>query len=356
MAIKKYSHLFFKEKLHLVGSASSALFIYIKHLGLINNVILCPSNICYSIPFTIRYSGNLPLFYDVDVNTGNPSFESVRMTLNLNDDVAAIVIPHMFGNYAEQRDLIAQLCHKKYIKVIDDCAASLGMEDQSGSLKSESDAVIFSFGRKKHIDIGFGGLLATDEKIDIDYYEKNLSSKFESLQPKIEIFDSIYKAIFYSDYYFDLLPDIRQLTHFIEDAFVHKLVWTDELKRRLFTELDSVGLRKKKSVSLYEQLDAQINYAEQPFRKYHLVDGSYPWRFNVLCDNSFVRKEIMNHMLEKNLNVSIWYPPIDSLFDQKIKVNAMSFSSKILNFDFMRASSRQVEEFIGIINAFGSSQ
>ena len=94
---EKYNTFFYKTNKYLVGSASSAIYIYLKHKQLDNQNILLPSNICHSIPFSIIYSGNKPLFYDVDSLTGNPSLDSIKKILNKNS-VAAIIIPNMYGN------------------------------------------------------------------------------------------------------------------------------------------------------------------------------------------------------------------------------------------------------------------
>lgn len=293
----------------------------------------------------------MPEFYDVDINTGNPSFESVSHILNLNNDVAAIVIPHMFGNLAEQRDSIAQLCRQKNIKVIDDCAAALGVEDCSGSLGKTSDAIIFSFGRNKHIDLGFGGLLATDEPVDIEYHEKRISSDADSAHSRIDVFDKIYKTILYSDYYYPLASDLRHLAYFIESAFVYRHLWTEESKSSLYKELETLELRKQQSISLTEVLESRIEYDNKTIVKYQFSEGSHPWRFNLLCSNGIIRKKIIDLMLNRGLKVSIWYPPVDPLFGKTAQINAKDFSQRILNFDCVRATSEQIIEFVNIINS-----
>ena len=61
-------------------------------------MILCPSNICYSIPFTIKHSGNSPLFFDVNKDSGNADSLSIFEKVNDTNNVSAIILPHMFGN------------------------------------------------------------------------------------------------------------------------------------------------------------------------------------------------------------------------------------------------------------------
>jgi len=77
MAIEKYSQRFFKNRLNLTGSASSVLHNPIAHFGLTSKVVLCPSNIRYSVSSIIEQPANMPGFHGVDIHAGNPSFEGV---------------------------------------------------------------------------------------------------------------------------------------------------------------------------------------------------------------------------------------------------------------------------------------
>jgi hypothetical protein len=351
MMIEKYNQLFFKDNLYLVGSASSALFIYIKHKGIGKKKVLCPSNICYSIPFTIQSSGNYPLFYDVDEKSGNASYESIRAIIEQSVDIAAIVIPHMYGNVVCQRDMIARLCIQNGILVIDDCAASLGIEDISGGLKNLSDAILFSFGKNKHIDIGGGGGLATDEYINIEYYENNIVNDRNIASAKISIFDQIFKVILYSDYYYNLLPSLTNYSDFIESQFINKVCWTGEMENALQEELSKLGTLKNRALLLTDELQKNIKYGKY-FDKYEFSQGSHPWRFNILCLSEKVREDIVDMMLEKKLKVSVWYPPIDSLFNQNIKQNSKVFSQRVMNFNFMSATKQDISDFVNILNLY----
>jgi len=349
-----YNRLFVKNNSYLVGSASSALYIFIKHMRLANTSIICPSNICYSIPFTILASGNTPVFYDVDKVSGNPDLPCVVKALDFQKNISAIVLPHMYGNISTQRDKIVSHCNQKGILVIEDCAASIGSSTVIDKSKYKSDAIIFSFGENKHVDLGYGGLLATDHSVDINYHEKSMIYSFHTAKIRIDLFDKVYKSILYSDFYYDLLPNLASFADFVKGAFVYKVSWKKDAVKNLLQMLSNLEDRKENSLKLMDKMEDRIEYNCKYFSKYSFNEGSHPWRFNISCVNGTVRNELKNQMLNKGLDISIWYPPIDPIFSQPVKKNANYFSQRIINFNHTKATKAQISNFIKILNSYKS--
>jgi dTDP-4-amino-4,6-dideoxygalactose transaminase len=350
--LQEYKNIFFKEHLHFVGSGSTALFIFIKHNNVKNKRILCPSNICYSVPYAILASGNIPLFYDINPISGNPDYKSIKETIDKNNNIFAAIIPHMYGNPVEERGLIGLTCKKNSIKIIDDCAASIGIQDVNGYIKAESDAVIFSFATNKHIDLGAGGVLAMNEKIDINLYDKYIENDLIMHKIKTEMLDKIYKPIFYSEYYFDLIENLNTFNSFFQNAFIYKFQPDTFYLQKLFQQLNELKSNIKYRQETIDYINDHINYNQNFIEKYIFNTGSNPWRFNILIANKKIRMLLIKKMLKNTLPVSIWYPPIDSIYGYKIQQNSKVFSDKILNFDFINASKKQIDIFIDLINTF----
>ncbi|GAH08538.1 unnamed protein product, partial [marine sediment metagenome] len=40
--------------------------------------VLCPVNVCYTVPIAVFLSGNRPIFYDVDMITGMGTLECIK--------------------------------------------------------------------------------------------------------------------------------------------------------------------------------------------------------------------------------------------------------------------------------------
>jgi hypothetical protein len=348
---EKYNTFFYKTNKYLVGSASSAIYIYLKHKQLDNQNILLPSNICHSIPFSIIYSGNKPLFYDVDSLTGNPSLDSIKKILNKNS-VAAIIIPNMYGNIFIDRGSLIEFIEDKEIYIIDDCAASLGA-DMKYLVKS-GDAAIFSFGENKHLDLGVGGLLATDENIDIGNITKNIINNYTDSQHKVQLFDNIFKSVFYSEYYYQLMPQLNNIIDFFKDSYVFKYVWNEELIEELDNKLYFLNEAKRISLEKVEYLNQKINFKNSLYSKYEFFTGSNPWRYNILVNDSSLKEKIIILSLEENILISKWYPPIEPLFTSSSShKNSKFFSERILNFNHVKTSWKHLDKIINILNKIG---
>ncbi len=354
--LEQYKDIFFKEHLHFVASGSTALFIFIKHHKAKNKKILCPSNICYSVPYAILASKNIPLFYDVDSISGNPDYKSIKEIINNNKNIFAAVIPHMYGNPVANREKIGLACRKNSIKIIDDCAASLGMMDINRHIRDESDAVIFSFATNKHIDLGAGGILAMNEKIDTSLYDKYIENDFIMHRTKIGMLDAMYKPIFYSKYYFDLIGKLSSFNGFFENSFVYKFKPDETYFKKLFYQLDELESSIKYRQETVKYINDRLDYNQKYIEQYIFNKGSNPWRFNILIANRKTRMLLIDKMLNNSLPVSIWYPPIDPIYGYEVQKNSKKFSKRILNFDFINASRKQIDVFIGIINGFKTTK
>jgi len=352
----QYQEFFFKKHIYFVGSASTALFIFIKHKKIKHKKILCPSNICYSIPYTILASNNIPLFYDIDPISGNPDYKHIKKIINNNDNIFVAIIPHMYGNTVATRKEIGHICRRNSIKIIDDCAAAIGMQDINGHIKSESDAVLFSFATNKHIDLGKGGILAVDEKIDLNLYDKYIKNDFSMHRTKVEMLDRMYKPIFYSKYYLNLIKNLDSFNNYFQDTFVYKFQPDELYFKKLFQQLNELKANIQYRQETINYINNHLDYKKGHIEKYLFNKGSNPWRFNILIINKKIRALLIKKMLTNALPVSIWYPPIDPIYGCKIPKNSKKFSKKILNFDFINASKKQIDIFIDIINSFDKDE
>lgn len=346
--MKEFRTIFKKGNFYFVGSGSSALYIYLKHSNIFNRQILCPSNICYSIPYTIAFSENYPLFYDVLRNNGNPDIESIRILLNKSNNISVIVLPHMFGNFINNRDEIIKLCLDFNIKIVEDFASSIGID--LSRCKFQNDASIYSFGKNKHIDIGFGGVLATNEDIDINFHESKIENDIKNHREKVEIFDNIFKVILYSDHYEELLPLIKNIDSFIKDAFVYKYDWIKKDKEVLIKKLDKLDVLKENNLKTILKIEDAINFQIEYLRQFQYNKGSNPWRFNILISDKRIRKIIIKEMLLLSLPISTWYPPINSLFNQNVSKNSKLFFEEIINLNISNLKDRDLINFIEVLN------
>ena len=61
----------------ITGRAATGIYLIFKALGIKDRKVLFPANICYAAIYPVVYSGNIPVFSDVEPKSGNLSLQFV---------------------------------------------------------------------------------------------------------------------------------------------------------------------------------------------------------------------------------------------------------------------------------------
>jgi len=113
----------------------------------------------------ISYCGAEPVFVDVDKDTMGLSPEKLEEFLKKDSNIKAVVPMHTFGHPC-RIDEIKEICNKYNIKLIEDCAESLGSYYKGIHTGNFGEIGVLSFNGNKIITTGGGGmLLFNDEKL-----------------------------------------------------------------------------------------------------------------------------------------------------------------------------------------------
>ena len=108
----------------------------------------------------ILYQGAIPVFADVDAQTGNVTAATVADALS--ERTVAIVATHLFGNPCEI-EAIRALADERGIPVVEDCAQAF-LSRRAGRLVGTIGAIgCFSSQQGKHMTTGEGGLVVTPD-------------------------------------------------------------------------------------------------------------------------------------------------------------------------------------------------
>ena len=102
----------------------------------------------------IFQSGCVPVFIDVDLSTLNARIETIEAAIT--PKTRAIMIAHTLGN-PYRSDLVAELCAKHGLFLIEDCCDAFGAKVQGKSVGSYGDYMTLSFYPAHHITMGEGG-------------------------------------------------------------------------------------------------------------------------------------------------------------------------------------------------------
>ena len=111
----------------------------------------------------IRFCGARPVFADVDPTTYALDPDAVARVLRGTDDVAAMVVVHLYGLPAAM-DRLAELAEEHDVALVEDAAQAHGAEFQGRRVGSIGDVGCFSFYPTKNMTTGEGGMIVTDRE------------------------------------------------------------------------------------------------------------------------------------------------------------------------------------------------
>tara|TARA_B100001057_G_C22698625_1_gene890738 strand:+ start:14 stop:1126 length:1113 start_codon:yes stop_codon:yes gene_type:complete len=141
------------------NSWTSGAFALLENLPKKGEIII-PSFTFVATANVVVNSGNIPVFCDIDYNTGNVTAEHIEKCISKN--TIALMIVHFAGQTCEMNNIL-KLCSSNKILLIEDSAENLGGVYHSKYAGSFGTS-IFSFFPSKNITTGEGGMITTNNK------------------------------------------------------------------------------------------------------------------------------------------------------------------------------------------------
>lgn len=151
-----------------VAVSSGTAGLHLAHLALGkpngSKVVTSPISFVASAN-SIIYTGQEPIFIDIDPNTGNISIEKLQEAIGMHQ--IKTVVPVHYAGFPCDMEKIFTICKKESIHIIEDAAHALGAKystgEKVGSCKY-SDLTVFSFHPVKSITTGEGGIITTNNE------------------------------------------------------------------------------------------------------------------------------------------------------------------------------------------------
>ena len=145
-----------------VSSCTAALHLSCLALGFKKgDEVIVPAQTHTATAHAVEYTGAKAILADVDKTTGNILFKEFEK--KINSRTKGVIVVHMAGYPCEIKKLI-NLCKKKNIKLIEDCAHALGTRINKKHAGNFGITGCFSFYPTKQITTGEGGALITNNK------------------------------------------------------------------------------------------------------------------------------------------------------------------------------------------------
>ena len=310
------------------GRATTALYLILKKHSITDRSVVIPANICYSIVNAITLTGNRPVFVDVDSDSGNVRLDDLA---GIDDSVAAVVAPHMYGNPCADIEAIASLCQQRGALLIEDCALAIGATLNGRSLGCFGDYTLFSFGSGKTIDATVGGLVVSNHSLgEIENLNRKLPEYSSELGRRTRLYSDLYRSILHSGFYDDLAGAFGALNEAFAPIYLYRLREQDT--RQIFDASASMDDVCQGRRAIAEMYDDGIAWKSGAVERYQFADGATPWRYNLLIDDADMKNRIIAWLLENQVGVSIWYPTIHRMFgDEGDYPNAARFAQRIVN-------------------------
>jgi dTDP-4-amino-4,6-dideoxygalactose transaminase len=139
-----------------------ALDVALKALGIGagDEVVVTPRSFIASASCVVN-AGAIPVFADVDRDSGNISAETIAPVLT--DRTRAVIVVHLAGYPADMHPIM-ELARLRGIKVIEDCAQAHGARYKGRSVGSIGDIGAWSFCQDKIMTTGGeGGMITVDD-------------------------------------------------------------------------------------------------------------------------------------------------------------------------------------------------
>jgi len=175
-AEEKIKNYFGVKHANVFDSGRSALYFALLALGADRGVeVLVQAYTCVVVANAIKHTGAKPIYLDVghDFNINPEEIEK-----KITSRTKILIIQHTFGQPARLQELLA-IAKKHNLKIIEDCAQSLGARYQGKLTGTFAHVGMLSFGSDKIISCVRGGALITDD----DELNKKISESKNNLPP-----------------------------------------------------------------------------------------------------------------------------------------------------------------------------
>ena len=145
-----------------VSNGTAALHLALLALGVgPGDEVIVPNFSYIAAANSVVYVGATPVFADVSSSTGQLTLSSFKDSLTTN--TKAVLLVHTYGFYSDDYIEIINYARSKSIRIIEDCAESLGTKFKNKHLGTYGDISTLSFFGNKTLTTGEGGAVFTND-------------------------------------------------------------------------------------------------------------------------------------------------------------------------------------------------
>ena len=282
-----------------VANGSDAIFIALKALGISpGDAVISPPFTFFATAGSIVRAGATPIFVDIDSQTYNLDPIKLQEFIDINcifdaktnqlvyrqtgKPIKAIIPVHLYGQMCKMDEII-KIAQKYNLKVIEDCAQSIGSEYKGKKSGSFGNLSTLSFFPTKNLAAyGDGGMIVTSSEEYAEYCcifrshgsKPKYYHKFIGINSRL---DEIHAAI--------LLIKFKYLDKWLEDRFQAACKYQKLFER--YKLLDKIRLP-------VEDIHIIKNHKEHTFHQYVIFVED--------------RDKLQKYLKENEIGTNIYYP------------------------------------------------
>ena len=296
-----------------VGSATHALHLSNRALGIgPGDEVIVPTFTFVATANSVLYCGATVVLADIDPSTFNISLKSIK---NLITKKTKAIIPVHYGGQSCDMDEIMSIAKKNNLKVIEDCAHSLGSKFDNSFCGTMGDVGCFSFYPTKIITTGEGGMITTNKN--------NLLKKFKQLRSQgMNITPNQREKLIQWKY------DVVDLGYNYRLDEIRSSLGLSQLNR-----INNINKLRIKIANKYNKLLKNIKGISLPVIKSNRNHIFHLYSIKIEKEYYLTRDELFKKLYDKGIGTSVQYYPLHLMSYNKNKYNNLDFpvANKIKN-------------------------
>lgn len=153
-----------------ISNCGSGLYAVLEYVGVRGYEVLIPANTFWADARAVQMAGGTPVF--VDCNKNDLCMNAEDLERKITDKTKAAIVVHIGGHIAFQINEIVEICNRKGVQLIEDCAHVHGGWWNGKTGGHYGIAGVYSFYATKTMPLGDGGMIVSKNQELLEWVEK----------------------------------------------------------------------------------------------------------------------------------------------------------------------------------------
>ena len=296
-----------------VSNATSALILSLKSLGISkNDEVIIPDMTFVATANAVLSCGATPILADVNYDDLNISINSIEE--NITKKTKAIIPVHFAGKSCNMRKIMA-VAKKNNLKIIEDCAHSLGTYFEKQHVGTFGDTGCFSFYPTKNLTTFEGGMITCKSKFISNYLQKARNHGIDK-----SLRDRFTKG-------FPWEFDIETFGYNYRLDEIRSALGNNQLKR-----LKIMNHERRIAAKYYDSKLRDLNGIILPSQNETSANSWHLYVIKIQKNSKISRNLLFKHFLSNGIRTSVHYKPLHlfRLYKKKAKTHSSLKNSKKL--------------------------